>query len=153
MSLDLDEGIGKSMAAYSAVIGVLYMLAGLLEISIWTGLNPPVIREVSILLNVAGDVFAGFVLIVIGLVYIWGIGELLEGDQEGVSYLAVGSLLSTTLFLLCIANILSNGLGSLLGFEDWLEWSLLDEVSPGMIIWFLAVPLLYLVWRRGRGNE
>ncbi|MFP3952286.1 MAG: hypothetical protein ACLFVP_09140 [Candidatus Bathyarchaeia archaeon] len=153
MSLEVDEGIGKSMAAYSAVIGVLYMLAGLLEISIWTGLNPPIIREISILLNVAGDVFAGFVLIVIGLVYIWGIGELLEGDQEGVSYLAVGSLLSTTLFLLCIAYILSNGLGSLLGFEGWLGWRLLDEVSPGMIIWFLAAPLLYLVWLRGRGNE
>ena len=148
----MNEGKGDLMAAYSALLGGLYVFAGLLETSTWLGSNQSIIGEISSLLHVAGDVFAGFILMVIGLVYIRGIGELLKGEEEGVSYLAVGSLLSTALFLLCLANIISNGLGNMLGFEEWLGWNLVDEVRLGMIIWFPSAPGLYLVWFKGLGR-
>ena len=52
-----------------------------------------------------------------------------------------------------LVNAFSNGLGFVLGFEDWLEWSIIDDIKPGVILWLTAIPSIYMArdqkWRQG----
>ncbi|MCK4703585.1 hypothetical protein KAT55_09505, partial [Candidatus Bathyarchaeota archaeon] len=65
-----------------------------------------------------------------------------------LSYVSVGALMSTVLFALYAANILSNGLGLVLGFEDWLGWTVWDDFRPGLILWVLAIPALHFALKK-----
>lgn len=149
--MGFSKGNGQMVAIYSTILGLLYVLMGLLEIVGWFGVEIPMLAGVAGAFFVVGDAFAGFVLVVIGAVYLSGLGAVSRGDREGLSYISVGALMSTVLLALYIANILSNGLGLVLGFEDWLEWTLMDDLRPGLLLWVLAIPAVLVAvkteWR------
>jgi hypothetical protein len=146
--MGFDESKGHMVAVYTAVLGILYVLIGLLEALTWLRLEVLQLRWVAGIFHVVGDSFAGFVLVVIGAVYLGGLMPVWRGDREGLSYVTVGALMSTVLLILYTVNILSNGLGFVLGFEDWMEWTLLGEVRPGLLLWFLAIPAVLVALKR-----
>jgi hypothetical protein len=146
--MGFDESRGKMIAVYTATLGALYMLIGLLEALAWLRLEIQQFRWIAGAFNIVGDIFAGFVLLIIGVVYLSGLEPLWRGDREGWSYITVGALMSTVLLILYTVNILSNGLGSVLGFEDWMEWNLLSEVKPGLLLWFPAIPAVLVAMKR-----
>lgn len=129
-----------AIGAYSALIGAVYVLVGLLEAASGLGIDVGVLEAAASLTRVSGDVFGGLVLVVIGLVYLRGASPVVRGDREGVSYVAVGALMASMLLAYYALNAFSNGLGYVLGFEDWLEWTLMDEMKPGAVLWLLAIP-------------
>jgi hypothetical protein len=144
--MGFDKGKGQMVGVYAALIGVLYASLGVVEILGWFGVE--ILPQLAGFFFVANDVFNGFVLLVIGLVYLKGVGLVMSGDREGLSYVSVGALMSTVLLALYVANIVSNGLGLALGFEDWLEWSVLDDFRPGLILWVLAIPAVYFALKK-----
>jgi hypothetical protein len=144
---------GNSLAGvYVGVAGVLYTLTGLVEIVTGFGIGVGPLEVFGRIFQVVGDPFNGFVLLVIGLVFLKGAGPAGSGDREGVSYVAGGALLATALLGFYILNALSNGLGFILGFEDWLEWTILDDLKPGVVLWIFALPSVLLArdpkWRK-----
>jgi hypothetical protein len=146
--MGFDDSRGRMIAAYTAALGVLYVLMGLLETLIWLRLEVQQFMWIARAFNVVGDIFAGFVLFVIGVVYLSGLGPVWRGDREGLSYVTVGALMSTALLILYTVNILSNGLGFALGFEDWMEWTLLSEIKPGLLLWFPSIPAVLVTLKR-----
>jgi len=134
------------VGVYTALIGGLYALLGVVEIFGWLGVE--ILPRLAGLFFVANDAFNGFVLLVIGLVYLKGVGSVMSGEREGLSYVSVGALMSTVLLALYAANIISNGLGLVLGFEDWLGWTVLDDFRPGLILWVLAIPAVLIALRK-----
>lgn len=135
------------VAIYSAIVGLAYVLMGLLEITSGLGVELSMLTGLAEAFCVVGDAFAGFVLVVIGAVYLGGL-VVSRGDREGLSYVSVGALMSTVLLALYVANIVSNGLGLVLGFEDWLGWTVLDDFRPGLILWVLAIPAVLVALRK-----
>jgi len=134
------KGWGKAVAVYSALIGLLYVSFGLMEVLDGFGIAwgaPSGIGEIAF---IRGDVFAGVMLMITGSVYLAGIRLQSRGAREGISFLTVGVLLSTVLFGLYLAIMASNSLGYILGFEDWGEWAWTDDVRPGVWLWVLSFP-------------
>ena len=145
-------GFSKSnrqiVAIYSAIIGLLYMATGLLEIFGGFGVEVSLLAGVANALYVVGDIFAGFVLVVIGAVYLRGLIALSKGEREGLSYVTVGALLSASLLGLYLFTIFSNGLGLALSFEDWLEWTWLEDLRPGLLLGVLAIPAMFIALKK-----
>lgn len=146
----MTEKNGNSLAGiYVGLAGFLYIVAGILEIT--TSLGVDAVEPFANMLRVVGDPFNGFVLIVIGLVFLKGVGPASRGDREGISYIAGGALLASTLLGFYVLNSLSNCLGFVLGFEDWLGWTILDEMKPGVVLWLFTIPSILLIrdpkWR------
>ena len=144
--MGFDKGDGKMVGVYTALIGGLYTALGAIEILGWLGVG--ILPQLAGLFFVANDAFNGFVLLVIGLVYLKGVGSVMSGEREGLSYVNVGALMSTVLLALYAANILSNGLGLVLGFEDWLGWTVWDDFRPGLILWVLAIPAVHFALKK-----
>ena len=144
--MGFDKDNGQMVAIYTALIGMLYTVLGAIEIFGWLGLE--ILPQLARFFFVANDAFNGFVLLVIGLVYLKGVGSVMRGEREGLSYVNVGALMSTVLLALYAANILSNGLGLVLGFEDWLEWTVWNDFRPGLILWVLAIPAVYFALKK-----
>ena len=144
--MGFDKGNGQIVGVYTALIGGLYALLGVVEILGWLGVE--ILPRLAGLFFVANDAFNGFVLLVIGLVYLKGVGSVRSGEREGRSYVSVGALMSTVLLALYAANIVSNGLGLVLGFEDWLGWPVLDDFRPGLILWVLAIPAVLVALKK-----
>jgi len=136
------------VAIYSAIVGLAYVLMGLLEITSGLGVELSMLIGLAEAFCVVGNAFAGFVLVVIGAVYLGGFGAVSRGDREGLSYVSVGALMSTVLLALYAANIVSNGLGAVLGFEDWLGWTVWNDFRPGLILWVLAIPAVLVALRK-----
>jgi hypothetical protein len=143
-----SKSSGQMVAIYSAIVGLAYVLLGLLEIAGGLSVELPMLAGLAEAFYVVGDIYAGFVLLVIGAVYLGGLGAVSRGDREGLSFVSVGAIMSTVLLILYLANILSNGLGLVLSFEDWLEWTLMDDIRPGLLLWFLAIPAVIIARKK-----
>jgi len=146
--MGFDKGKGREVGVYTALIGGMYVLFGVIEIL--GGLGVDILPWPRGLFFVANDAFNGFVLLVIGLVYLRGVGSVMRGEREDLSYVSVGALMSTALLALYVANIVSNGLGRALGFEDWLGWTVLDDFRPGLILWVFAIPAVLVAVNKDR---
>ena len=144
--MGFNKGNGQIVGVYTALIGVLYASLGAIEILGWVGVE--ILPQLARFFFVANDAFNGFVLLVIGLVYLKGVGSVMRGEHEGLSYVNVGALMSTVLLALYAINILSNGLGLVLGLEDWLEWTVWDDFRPGLILWVLAIPAVLVALKK-----
>lgn len=149
--MGFNKNIGTALAVYSFVIGTLYTIFGILEILIgwgeFVGTGVPLIQPIELAgVNlVPPDVFGGIMLIIIGAVYLTGVGQQGRGEREGLSFLLVGSLLAAVFFVVYVVIMLANGVGYAFQFEDWLEWVWLDDLRPGIWLFLLALPGAYLV--------
>jgi hypothetical protein len=149
--MGFNKNIGTKIAIYSFAIGVLYAIFGFLEILVGWGalvgtgvsLIPPL--EIAGVNVVPPDVFGGLMLIIIGTVYLTGVKQQAKGEREGLSFLLVGSLLAAIFFGVYLMIMLANGVGYVFQFEDWIEWIWLDDLRPGIWLFFLALPGAYLV--------
>jgi hypothetical protein len=112
---------------FAAVMGILYLGCGLLQIgsALFPGLAA---MEV-----VPPDILGGFVLCVIGLVFLAGVQGMRSGTPGAVAYLFVGLLLSLAFGLVAFLAIGAGWLETAL-FGDMSEWSMAE----------LAAPMLYL---------
>ena len=153
-----SKSVGARIAAYSFIVGLAYAVFGLLEILVGWGefigtgvLIQPI--ELAGTNLVPPDFFGGVMLIIIGIVYLTGVGQQERGEREGLSFLLVGSLLATVFFGVYVSVMLANGVGYMFQFEDWLEWTWLDDQRPGIWLFVLALPGEYLVLTKKKWRE
>ena len=93
------------------------------------------------------DVVGGFVLLVIGSVFLFGVNELHKGVHEGVAYIYVGIFLGLLFGLIYLLMMGANAVEAY-GFEneDFATWTPLDDLRPGLYV--SLVPLVgLLIWR------
>lgn len=117
----------KMKGVFAAVMGALYLGFGILEIGSW------VFSGLAAMAVVPADVLGGFVLCVIGLVFLAGVPGLRSGTPGAVAYLFAGLLLSLAFGLVAFLAIGAGWLETAL-FGDLSEWSAAE----------MAVPMLYL---------
>ena len=112
---------------FSGIMGALYLVAGVLQIGSWVF---PGLAAIEV---VPPDVLSGFVLCVIGLVFLAGVPGLRSGTPGAIAFLLVGLLLSLAFGLVAFLAISAGWLETTL-FGDLSEWSAAE----------MAVPMLFL---------
>ncbi len=115
---------GKWPSILTLAIGIAYLSVGIIQVLSEFHLIPSFIGTT--------DIIGGFLLIVVASIFLTGVKPLLENNQEGYAFIAVGYILAGLLFGLQILVILTNGLGWLLHFEDWLTWNILNDITPSL---------------------
>ena len=125
-----------SVGIYTLIVGFAYLMVGCAQfVNGFIGIES---------LFIPGDIFQGAVIAIIGTVFVKGFVEKNRNDSEWKSYLSVGSLLAGIIFALFFFMLISNGLGWALGFEDWLEWTPMEHFQPGLWLFLIALPGVYL---------
>jgi len=112
---------------FSGIMGALYLVVGVLQIGSW------VFPGLAAWEVVPPDVLSGFVLCVIGLVFLAGVPGLRSGTPGAIAFLFVGLLLSLAFGLVAVLTVGAGWLETAL-FGDLAEWSAAE----------MAVPMLFL---------
>jgi hypothetical protein len=149
--MTFNKNVGTALAVYSFFMGIIYAIFGILEILIgwgeFVGTGVPLIQPIELAgINLVPlDVFGGIMLTIIGAVYLAGVRQQARGERQGLSFLLVGSLLAAIFFGVYMVIMLANGVGYMFQFEDWMNWIWLDDLRPGIWLFLLALPGVYLV--------
>jgi hypothetical protein len=137
-----NEDNDSMIGLYTLLIGVAYCIMGLaLFTNTFIGFES---------IFIPADMFQGAMLAIVGAVFVKGFVDKGRGDVEWKAYLSVGSLLAGILFALYLFMMLSNGLGLVLGFEDWLEWTPIEQFQPGLWLFIIVLPGAYMASKMNR---
>lgn len=112
---------------FSGIMGALYFVFGVFQIL--SGIFP----GLAAMEVIPPDILGGFVLCIIGLVFLAGAQGLQSGTPGAIAFLFVGLLLSLVFGLVAFLAIGAGWLETSL-FGDMAEWSLAE----------MAMPMLYL---------
>jgi hypothetical protein len=157
--------IGKKWALYSLAIGLVLLSFGLLELA--SGFSSAFGYEWSEELGINTaliypDIFSGLMLIIIGIIFLFGVKQQWRGNQEAAAFLVVGVLLATVFFGVYLAIMGAHAVGNGVyhafpeGSEyaeieaDYAEWTWMDDMRPGIWLFAFVLPGLYLtlkLWR------
>jgi len=151
--MEMNKKMGRYMAAYAAIIGILYIIIGIAEFSaaFWNWfINPE--GNLSLLGLPGDDLFGGLAALVIGIVFL-GALPLWRDKYESIGFILVGALLSVTFGTVYLLIVFADGIGACLSYlsgEGWTwEWLTAGTLSTGIFrpeIWlaFLSAPLGYV---------
>ncbi|MFW9907568.1 MAG: hypothetical protein ACFFEF_03260 [Candidatus Thorarchaeota archaeon] len=115
----------------NAVLGALYTIIGFLYLILGFGY--------TFSLPGSSDMISSLMLVIVGSVYLTGLKPLRDRQFEGYAYTLVASGLAAVLFALHLIVIGTNALGRLLAFDDWINWSPLDDFSPAIWLFFVIL--------------
>lgn len=90
---------------------------------------------------------------IVASVFLTGVKPLSENNQEGYAFIAVGFILAAVLFCLQILVILTNSLGWVLRFEDWLTWNIWNDITPSLWMFVLLITGTGSLWVVGNMKE
>jgi len=134
----------KVMAIFGAVAGVLYATTGILQFA-WS-----LFGHVGGLegLHISGDLFNGFVLLVIGAVLLNGAWKVATGAMDGIPFICVGLFLSTVFGVVALCSCGAGALeATFFGGEGETAWSAMDAISP--LLYLAAIGAIgLLAWDR-----
>lgn len=127
---------------YGAALGALYLVAGALQVLV--AVVGPIPGLDAFYLT--GNLFGGFVLLVVGAVFLVGARNLARDAGEGAIFVSVGALLSVGFGLVELLALSAAGLDAFL-LREGAGWSVAGLVSP---LLYLAVfgAAGYLAWGR-----
>lgn len=130
---------------YTLLVGLLYLSVGLVQF-----VNGVLVIENSL---IQPDLFQGAVLAIVGAVFLRGFYERRRGRPDWRAFLSVGTLLAGIIFALYLFMLISNGLGWALGFEDWLDWTPIEQLQPGLWLFVATLPGVFASIRYARWPE
>ena len=142
--LNLPEE-GRWPSILTLVIGLGYLFVGTIQILSSIGTIPPIIGF--------SDLIGGFLLIIVSSVFLTGVKPLSENNQEGYAFIAVGYILAAVMFALQILVILTNALGWILQFEDWLAWNIVNDITPSLWMFMILMTGTGSLWVIGNMRE
>ena len=138
-----EDGTWASRLAL--VVGLSYAGVGIIQVFVALGFIGPIIGFT--------DLVGGFLLIIVASVFLTGVKPLSKDEQEGYAFIAVGYILAAVLFALQIMVIITNLLGWLLQFENWLAWSILNDFTPSLWLFVILVIATSALWVVGHFRE
>ncbi|RLE50120.1 MAG: hypothetical protein DRJ21_01945 [Candidatus Methanomethylicota archaeon] len=122
----------------SVVLGIIYTLTGIIEM-----INSLVLLVPLFIFS--RDFMGGFVSITIGLVFIYGIRELLKEDYRGLSFVLVGLIMAVMFAGLYTLILIANAVECyILGNEEFAGWTILNDLRMELMLGWLLVPVL--IW-------
>jgi hypothetical protein len=131
----------RKFTALNLLAGIAYFTAGIFQIvSDYIGIYLPFIPTNPIV---------GIVLICISSIFLTGAIHTLRGQRDAYAFMIVGMILAAIVFILQIITILTNGLGWLIQLEDWHDWTIQNDLSPGL--WLF--PIFAVILRILRGEK
>ena len=157
--------IGGRMAIYAAILGILYIAFGVLEVTLVfpgvkqiltnviidgiTGLyehKEMMVRQIvwQFFNWIPADFFGGLVSLVIASTYITSIKGLRTGDFRGLSLLVGGLFLSVVFGVLYLLLMFADALNFVIGEAE--EFSALADLRPEIWLLVVAIPLAYQTW-------
>lgn len=142
--LNLPEN-SKWPSVLTSAIGIAYLCVGVLQILSSLQLITPLVGF--------SDLIGGFLLIIVASVFLTGAKPLSEKNQEGYAFIAVGYILSALLFGLQILVIITNSLGWFLRFEDWIAWSIWNDITPSLWMFVILMTATGSLWVIGNMRE
>lgn len=131
----MKQDHGNKEVIFAALAGVLYTIFGIFHIAEGLGIN----TVTSSQLFVPGDILGGFCLVVIGAVFLYGLKEMRQGINAGVSFVYVGILMSLVFmgaYLLIMGGTL---LDSIIVPDDYEGWSIMETFRPGIYLGLLSL--------------
>jgi hypothetical protein len=138
-----EDGTWPSILSLAA--GLSYAGVGVLQLLVSVGLVGPIVGFT--------DIVGGFLLIIVAAVFLTGVRPLSKDEQEGYAFIAVGYILAAVLFVLQILVILTDGLGWLLGFQNWLDWNIFNDVTPSLWMFIILMTATGSLWVIGNLRE
>ncbi|MBN2231088.1 MAG: hypothetical protein JW779_16000 [Candidatus Thorarchaeota archaeon] len=136
---------GKWPSLLALVVGLSYCSIGLIQLLVSFGVLIPLIGF--------SDPIGGFLLIIVGAVFLTGVKPLSNNEQEGYAFIAVGYILAAILFVLQLMVIITNTIGWFLQFEDWLDWNLFNDITPSFWMFIILMTTTGTLWVVGNLRE
>ncbi|MBD3406895.1 MAG: hypothetical protein GF411_12330 [Candidatus Lokiarchaeota archaeon] len=134
----MDSVKVQLLVVLTALTGLVYIGVGIIHTSLFVTQNT--------IFGFPMDPIQGLLLVIVGFVFIGGIKPLQKKSMEGYAFVIVGGILATLLFLLQMIVIGTNLLGWYLQLEDWINWSLANDISPA--IWLFPLTVLLLLYTK-----
>ena len=126
---------------FTLVASMLYFATGTLQLlSGFIGLNYIIFPA---------NPLVGIVLICISFIFITGTLHYSKSQRDAYAFLIVGMILAGIVFILHVITILTNLLGWVLQLQDWINWTIQNEISPGL--WLF--PLFAIILRLLKGSN
>ena len=135
----------KWPSVLTLIVGVAYLSVGVVQILSSFQVIPPIVGF--------SDLIGGFLLIIVASVFLTGVKPLSVNNQEGYAFIAVGYILAALLFGLQILVILTNGLGWLLRFEDWIAWNIWNDITPSLWMFVILMTATGSLWVIGNMRD
>jgi hypothetical protein len=138
------DKIEKNKIYFGMGTGAFYIIFGIIQFILGLGLG----AELTEVLLIPNDIIGSFILVLIGVIFSFGVKELRANNLEGNAYIYIGiflALIFSAIYLLVLAADAAEAY--LLISEDFANWSPLDDIRPGIYLGIL--PLVgFLIWRR-----
>jgi hypothetical protein len=134
----------KNKAIFGAVLGALYTGTGILQFA--CAIFGPVGGLEGF--HISGDLFNGFVLLVIGAVLLNGAWKVSTGAMDGIPFIYVGLFLSVLFGVVALCSLGAGALeATFFGGEGETAWSAMDAISP--LLYLAAIGAIgLLAWDR-----
>ncbi len=136
----------RVIGTHSAIIGIAYIAYGLIEMIIWA------IGERDVPLHPSPDIFAGFILVIVGTLLIYRIKSLLDMKYEGLSFLFVGLVLSAIIGIMYLLIMGADALDAVIVGESW-DFDPAAYNLPAIVLFILLLPGWLIVRDRGGFGE
>ena len=136
---------GKWSSVLTLIVGIAYLVVGVIQILSSLQLIAPIVGF--------SDLIGGILLIIVASVFLTGVKPLSVNNQEGYAFIAVGYILAALLFGLQILVILTNGLGWLLRFEDWIAWNIWNDITPSFWMFVILMTATGSIWVIGNFRD
>jgi hypothetical protein len=109
--------------------------------------NPALLK----MLNVPPDPIIGAVILISSILFFLGANSTLKGKEEKRAYVLVGWFIGALVTFVSSLVLVSNAFRSiLLGSENVADWSISDDLVPGLYLGVLVILLLPVVILHGK---
>ncbi|MDK2974086.1 MAG: hypothetical protein PWP08_457 [Methanofollis sp.] len=128
---------------FGAVLGALYVVLGIFQI-LWTVIGPQPGFDALFL---TGDPFNGFVLLVIGAVFVTGAWKLFRDIGEGAVFIYIGILLSILFGMVEFFALCAGAIETIFFGEEGSGWAITDSINP--LLYLAAIGAVgFFAWGR-----
>lgn len=129
---------------FALLMGTLYLLFGIVQVIAGSGIDIGVEDP----LIVGSGIIGGLVLLLIGIIFLFGFRELNSGVNEGVAYVYMGIIMSLIFCTVYLLTMVASGISAyLLMSEDLGNWVPMDDMRPGIFLGIISL-VGYLVWKK-----
>ena len=130
------KNIKDTVISLSLIFGLLFAVSGIVEIIL--GLYSILGVKIKLPLFL-GDAFGGLALLAVGVAYFLGVKKAVDKDIKAISYLFTASIIGLGIGIIAFLILMSDAIGFLLGFEDWADWSVFNDITIYLLLGILAI--------------
>ena len=127
---------------YGILAGTIFTLFGIIQCILFFDIS----SDISSLLFIPKDIIGGFILILIGIIFLTGSYQIRLGANEGVAFIYMGILLSLFFLFVYLLIILANMIEAYVLLNDeFIDWSPINDFRPGIYLSILTI-IGFLFW-------